>query len=517
MEIAYLTIIVLTHVVFALVFLFLHRQQYGVLRYFAVAWIMQAIRALLLLEDRRGGNVPVPGWVVQDIASLVFTALLLLGSAYFVKKQFSRRRVILYFSLTIAVVLAIRFLTPDSFFQAPITRNLACLFFTMVIGTIGRAWAMIWFFQVWRKTRFSGALIAAISLVFPLVMAIVAPLQAYHSPYYPPQIHLFWFLQGLGLSLGVIMLVLTEQGAERVTAQRALGASEERYRKLFERSPLPMFVFDLETLRFMAVNKAAVRHYGYPQAEFLSMTMADIRPHDEIPALLDAVARSTTADVVGSRRRHRTQDGRIINVEANSHELDFQGKRARMVIINDVTERDQLEERLRLSQRLEAVGRLAGGIAHDFNNLLTAILGTSELLLPRVGPAERAELNEIRNAGERGAALVRQLLAFGRKQMLEPRVLDLNALVGEIGKLLERALGKDIELCIELDTKPCPVKADPGQLEQVLLNLALNARDSMPDGGRLTIRTRQNELSESESERRGYSILPGKYSVLVVS
>jgi PAS domain S-box-containing protein len=189
-----------------------------------------------------------------------------------------------------------------------------------------------------------------------------------------------------------------------------------------------------------------------------------------------------------------------------------------VVTILDITERKHLEEQLRQSQKMEAVGRLAGGIAHDFNNLLTAIIGYSQLLLDRLDPGipMQEELEEIRKAGERAASMTRQLLAFSRKELLQPQVLDLNALVANIDKMLRRLIGEDIELVTIFSPRLEHVEADPAQLEQVVLNLVVNARDAMPLGGRILIETTNVELDEAYARER-VGVSPGRYVMLAVS
>jgi len=175
------------------------------------------------------------------------------------------------------------------------------------------------------------------------------------------------------------------------------------------------------------------------------------------------------------------------------------------------------EEQLRHSQKLEAVGRLAGGIAHDFNNLLTAIIGYSELIEKRNRGDTREHAQLIRKAGEQAATLTRQLLAFSRKQLLDPRVLDLNTLVRDMEKLLQRVIGEGIRITIETTAQQARVRADPNQLEQVLLNLGVNARDAMPGGGTLRIATAEVNLTGKEIAASGLEVMPGDYTVLVVS
>jgi nitrogen-specific signal transduction histidine kinase/CheY-like chemotaxis protein len=182
-----------------------------------------------------------------------------------------------------------------------------------------------------------------------------------------------------------------------------------------------------------------------------------------------------------------------------------------------VTERKHLEEQFRQAQKMEAVGRLAGGVAHDFNNMLTLILGYSDLMLQTLAPAspQFTALGEIKRAAERAAALTRQLLAFSRKQVIAPRVLDVNALVANMDKMLRPLIGEDVELVTALGPGAGPVRADVGQLEQVLVNLAVNARDAMPQGGRLTIATANVELDEA-CARTHLDVRPGPYLCLTV-
>ena len=191
-----------------------------------------------------------------------------------------------------------------------------------------------------------------------------------------------------------------------------------------------------------------------------------------------------------------------------------------IVMVEDLTERLRLEEQLRHSQRLEAVGQLAGGVAHDFNNLLTIIAGRTRFALRELAGADdglRTDLEEVAAATERAAALTRQLLAFSRRQVLQPRVLDLNAVVTRTDRMLRRLIGEDIEIAIELAEDLHPVRADRGQLEQVILNLAVNARDAMPNGGRLTISTSNVELGAPPAVDVDRPDAPGPHAMLAVS
>jgi two-component system, cell cycle sensor histidine kinase and response regulator CckA len=309
-------------------------------------------------------------------------------------------------------------------------------------------------------------------------------------------------------------LVESESRRARHEAEAQLLASESRYRALFENIPTPMWAFDVETLRFLAVNEAACVHYGYTEAEFRAMTIKDLRPADEVPDLMEALTRPMDGRRVW---RHRRKDGRSIHVEVRGHELVFEGRLARVVLVNDVTERLELEHQLRQSQKMEAVGRLAGGIAHDFNNVLSVILTCGDNLLMDIpdGPS-REDIDEIMKAGQRAAQLTRQLLMFSRSQVLAPKVVDLDAVLGEMGGMLQRLLGADVEMTSLPGGSLGQVLIDPNSLEQVVMNLVVNARDAMPDGGRLTLATENLVLDEAFAESH-VGVTPGRHVMLSVT
>ncbi|MDA8099587.1 MAG: DUF3365 domain-containing protein [Nitrospiraceae bacterium] len=300
--------------------------------------------------------------------------------------------------------------------------------------------------------------------------------------------------------------------------QRRILESEQKYRALFANNPHPMWVYDLETLRFLAVNDAAVRHYGYSQEEFLSMTIKDIRPPEDISPLMEKVARVTAGVDKSGTWRHRTKDGSVILVDVTSHILDFSGRRAKLVLANDITEHRRLEDQLRQAQKMEAVGLLAGGVAHDFNNALTAIIGCGSLIQMKLPPGDplRAFADSILATSQRAAQLTQRLLAFSRKQIINPAVLDLNTLISRLGALLKRLIREDIELRLELCGEETPVMADSVQIEQVLMNLATNARDAMPTGGVLAIATAVVNLDSAGAAAHG-ATTAGHYVRLTVS
>jgi signal transduction histidine kinase len=216
--------------------------------------------------------------------------------------------------------------------------------------------------------------------------------------------------------------------------------------------------------------------------------------------------------------RHRKKDGTVIEVDVSANAIVFEGKEAWLLLATDVTEKRSLEAQLFQSQKMESMGRLAGGVAHDFNNLLGVISGYGELLHKRVrgDPRLRRYAEDIVKAAQRAAGLTGQLLAFSRRQVLQPKVLDLNSVVGETETMLRRVIGEDVQLVTVFDDRLGAVKADPGQMEQVLMNLAVNARDAMPKGGRLTIETGNVQLDRTYAQQHP-GVAPGRYVMLAVS
>jgi len=300
--------------------------------------------------------------------------------------------------------------------------------------------------------------------------------------------------------------------------QRQLIESEEKYRILFESNPHPMWVYDLETLKFLTVNDAAVEHYGYSRDEFLTLTIKDIRPAEEISPLLENVSRITTGIDKAGVWRHRKKDGTIIYVEITSHVVDFGGRRGEIVLANDVTKSLKLEEQLRQAQKMESVGLLAGGVAHDFNNVLTAIIGYGNLLQMKLAKTDplRSYAENILTTAQRAAQLTQSLLAFSRKQVINPIPVELNGIITRVEKLLKRLIREDIELITRLVPGDTAVMADSVQIEQVLMNLVTNARDAMPHGGTLTISTSIDELGKDFITVHGYG-KPGAYVRLSIA
>ncbi len=306
--------------------------------------------------------------------------------------------------------------------------------------------------------------------------------------------------------------IRTSNGTDGGTAQ-----SETNFRLLFSANPLPMWVCDRATLSFLEVNDAAVRHYGYTRQEFLGMLLTDIRPREHVERLLANVANVTREWSRSPGWKHVLKSGQVIDVEVASAAVTFKGHEAVMVVAQDVTQRSVLEAQLRQTQKLEAIGQLAGGVAHDLNNVLTAILGFTELAMSSLPSTHDVQslLMEIQHAGERAASLTAQLLAFGRKQLLQPRVLDINELIRNMQPMLRRLIFEHVQLSITLPSDVRPVAIDPTQLEQILINLAVNAGDAMPRGGTLTIET-SNVVLDASYEQKHLPITPGEYVMLTV-
>jgi two-component system cell cycle sensor histidine kinase/response regulator CckA len=314
------------------------------------------------------------------------------------------------------------------------------------------------------------------------------------------------------------LAALLQDITERWRAEQALRDSEERYRQLFESIPDPILVLDQETLGIVAVNDAAVREYGYSREELLLLTANDIWPPGERSAFIKRIAEFPYGHPQGATGKHRKKDGTIIDVEITTSPLLVAGRPAWVKLAHNVTDRKILEEQLRQSQKTETVGQLAGGMAHDFNNLITVINGYSDLAIGRLEAADpmRRDMEQIKRAGERATSLTRQLLAFSRKQVLLPSIFDLNAVIGELEKMLPRLIGEDVVLRTNFAPALGSIKADRGQIEQVVMNLMLNARDAMPSGGTLTIETQNFNLTEANSGQH-VGVTPGPYVMFSVT
>ena len=308
----------------------------------------------------------------------------------------------------------------------------------------------------------------------------------------------------------------------RKEAEKARLEAENKYRTLIEQVAAISYIAEIGVKgKWFYVSPQIESMTGYAQEEWLAGSQEWLRhvPQEDHVVIETAEAASLRGERFQAEYRIVKKNGTILWVSDTAVVVPGSGSHPLMEgIIVDITERKQLENQLQQSRRMEAVGRLAGGIAHDFNNLLTIIKGYTELALQRSGiqPELRADVMQIENAAERASVLVRQLLAFGRKQVLQPKLIDLNAIVLGLDKLLGRLMGEHIEMVTRCAAGVGGVRADPAQIEQVFMNLVVNARDAMPKGGRLTVETMNVEL-DSTYARDHATVKPGPYVMLAVS
>jgi two-component system, cell cycle sensor histidine kinase and response regulator CckA len=325
-------------------------------------------------------------------------------------------------------------------------------------------------------------------------------------------------LDGDGGFAGVISLA--QDITARRLAEEALRASEERFRQIAESISEVFWLTTPDKHEIAYISPAYETIWGRTREALHASPQSWIEAihPDDRERVVQAALTNQMAGTYDEEYRIVRPDGTIRWIRDRAFPVrDRDGQVVRVAgVAEDVTGRRQLETQLRQAQKMEAIGRLAGGVAHDFNNLLTVINGCSELLLRAVGDEQRELLDQILKAGKRSVSLTRQLLAFSRQQVLSPRILDVNEVVQDIDKMLRRLIGEDVELTTVLQRPLGSVKADGGQLEQVLLNLAVNARDAMPHGGELTIETREVDLTEGFAASRP-GVAPGRYIALMVT
>ncbi len=270
--------------------------------------------------------------------------------------------------------------------------------------------------------------------------------------------------------------------------------------------------FDSE-FRCTFVNQAAQILLGNNRAKLLGNRLWDVYPENDGTPIEEGFRRAMAERTVFTFDLHEKSRNRRYSITAMPDSGD-----SILVRFSDITERLQLENQLRQAQKLESLGRLAGGVAHDFNNLLTVINGYSDLMLKALDPHSplHSQASEINKAGERAAGLTSQLLAFSRKQVIEARALNVNAIINDTERMLRRLIGEDIEFVTALDPLVGQIMADPGQIHQVIMNLVVNARDAMPNGGKLEITTKNVDVDESAAALHGGRV-PGKYVLMTVT
>ena len=323
--------------------------------------------------------------------------------------------------------------------------------------------------------------------------------------------------------LGLVLLFDTYVGFQQLQiyrVRRQTAAREELFELISENAADMIAVVNADGTRVYN-SPSYERLLGYSPEELRgTVAFEQIHPDDRAKVIeaAEEAKRSGQGKRVEYRMRHK--DGSWVSLESTASVVrDINGQVQKLVIVNrDITERKQLEQQLQMAQKVEAIGRLSGGIAHDFNNILGVIIGYTEALQKRMQPENtfRAAIDEIQCAAKRAASLTQQLLAFSRKQVLEPKILDLNAVVRDMEKMLGSLMGEHIELVLALPDSFGLVKADRTQLEQVILNLSVNARDAMPEGGKLIIETSQVDMDEANPARPAH-IRPGSYLLLKVT
>jgi two-component system cell cycle sensor histidine kinase/response regulator CckA len=308
-------------------------------------------------------------------------------------------------------------------------------------------------------------------------------------------------------------LITCEDITEREKAISALRESEERFRMLSEASEEGIAIHDRGVI--LDGNEALARMFGYELSEMIGMNAQQCATPESWQTILKHIASGYDKPYEGVGVK---KDGSTFPCQLVGKPFQFQGQTLRVAAFRDITELKRLEEQLRQAAKMEAIGRLAGGIAHDFNNLLTAVLGYSNILLQEFeeGTAQHNRLLQMTRAAELAAGLTRQLLAFSRKQVLDVKVLDLNKVISDLHMMLQRLIREDIQLVTVLEPSLGKIKVDPGQLEQIIINLVVNARDAMPGGGKLTIETENVNLDENYA-RSHSEVDAGAYVMVAVS
>lgn len=375
--------------------------------------------------------------------------------------------------------------------------------------------------NAWEKTERRQWWLSASSIVLSLVLTV--GILSLALPLFRVEAKAYEVLDKhvlVGALLGLVVLFdiyVAFQQLHIYRVRRHIAAREELFELINENAVDMIAVVNADGTR--AYNSPSYeRLLGYRPEELRgTVAFEQIHPEDRAKVIeaAEEAKRSGQGKRVEYRMRHK--DGTWVSLESTASVVrDSKGQAQKLVIVNrDITERKQLEQQLQMAQKVEAIGRLSGGIAHDFNNILGVIIGYTEALQKRMEPenAFRDAIDEIQRAAKRAASLTQQLLAFSRNQILEPKILDLNAVIRDMEKMLGSLMGEYIELALALPASRAMVKADRTQLEQVILNLSVNAHDAMPEGGKLTIATSKVEMNETSTARPAY-LLPGRYVLL---
>ena len=305
----------------------------------------------------------------------------------------------------------------------------------------------------------------------------------------------------------------------QIRSEQARQQADDRFRKVFLAGPEGITISRLQDGCYIEVNDAFVEWCGFQRTELIGKTSRELNLWVDPAERVELLRKLNSQRLVREQAMtFRTKSGRLADVIVSADVIEFADETCLLAITRDVTKHKLMEAQLQQAQKMEAVGNLAGGIAHDFNNLLGVILGYGEMVLEKLSPDDplRKPIEGIKKAGDHAAALTSQLLAFSRKQIVEPQIIDLNTSVEEVRWLLERLIGDGVHLVTNLRPGLAKVAADPHQVEQVLMNLCVNARDAMPEGGTLTIETRNIQLDEDFTEQIP-GAWPGAYVEIAVA
>jgi len=391
---------------------------------------------------------------------------------------------------------------------------------------VGAFWATNWqpaadFYPVSRHEKSIASMLAN-NVIFALAPLIVL-LQA--AELGPGWRRLGFSLLGISILCFALRLGLSEFREIRSTmsahaADQERLEAESKFRVAFHANPEGITITTLKDGIFMEVNNAFVALIGYARSELIGKASTELNLFDDKAARTAFMEKLRHGERLSEVEvRVRTKSGEERQLLLSAHPIQVQGQMCVLSIMRDVTEQRLLEQQFQQAQKMEAIGRLAGGVAHDFNNILMITSASAQLLeKSRNDPASVEHYTrQIQNATDRGASLARQLLAFSRQQILNPSVLNLNSVVTELWKMLPRLLGEDVNTVLSMDSTLGLVNADRGQIEQVIMNLAVNARDAMPQGGRLTVETANVTIDENLARAHGADVPPGQYVMLGVA
>lgn len=322
-----------------------------------------------------------------------------------------------------------------------------------------------------------------------------------------------------GIELKKFNEQLQKEIAERKHAEAALLESEDKFRSIFEQATDGIMIADAETKKQIEANKAMCIMLGYSHDEIVGLSIDDIHPKEDLPAIRESFEKQLRGEIsLVPKVPMLRKDGSVFYADINSALVTLGGKQCLCGIFRDITDKQKLEDQLRQAQKMESIGTLASGIAHDFNNILTAIVGYGNIALMTMAKddPQRVNIEHMLEAGDRATHLTQSLLLFSRKQFSERKPMDLNESIRTVDKFLKRVIGEDVECRTSLFEEALPIFGDAHQLEQLLMNLATNARDAMATGGIFTITTERVRLDEAFITIHGYG-KPGIYGLITIS